>query len=283
MASATTPQIPVRKSPQDLEAYQAIGPEFNLILAELLHMVQMNDADDHLGSEIDEQFMELCHIRFRDAKPYFPFRTQRNYLDQPFGSATCVCRNHHIAHGDPGCGVACPGDILTVDCGVSVATLPGRRLHLDSAFTATVDSKTIPDWVKAPHKALQMIVEEQPRDTKQIAEIIQQVASDHGLRQVVSLTGHGIGYALHEAPVIHNAVADFKPVDLFEGLCFCAEPIYVKPGKGSSGSWVAQTCLEDDGWTVSTVSREPASHFETTFGVINGQIVDLVGVTKWKL
>jgi methionyl aminopeptidase len=117
----------------------------------------------------------------------------------------------------------------------------------------------------------------------EIATIIRETARAQHLKQVVSMTGHGIGYMLHEAPSIHNAPGEFLPVTLFEGICFCAEPIFVNPGYDSDSSFISPTCIGTDGWEVATISGDLASHFETTFGIINGQIVDLVGVSRWRL
>jgi len=98
---------------------------------------------------------------------------------------------------------------------------------------------------------------------------------------VLSLTGHGIGYSLHEAPIIYNAQGQFLNEELFDGLCFCAEPIF-SPGKGEKNS-IVKTYIDSDGWSIYTRNGNPTSHFETMLCVDNGQIIDLTGMTEWSL
>ena len=210
----------------------------------------------------------------------FPFNNQKNYLGESFGHPICISVNNTIAHGRPENYIPKLGDVISVDCGVSIP-YGTRQLHLDAAFTVSYN-KTEP-WVNAPLYALKKIIAQQPSDTMEIAKIIRQTAKDNNLNQVVSLTGHGIGYKLHEAPAIHNAPGNFLSVELFEGLCFCAEPIFVHPGKDKKSSFICPTYIGTDGWKIITANDLPSSHFETTFGIINGQIVDLIGVTNWLL
>lgn len=274
MTFTAVPKIPIRKSKEDVEFYVKNGPIFGDILSTLRDLIRKNQA-----SCIEESFIDLCMSLFGDDVE-FPFANQANYFGEMFEHAMCISVNDVIAHGRP-----VPfkkGDIVSIDCGLS---LPhnNRRLNFDAAFTVVCGCKDTPWWTVGPHIALKNIITNQPKDTRSIAAIIQATAQDLNLQQVVSLTGHGIGYMLHEEPVIHNAVGPFLSVELFEGLVFCAEPIFVNPGNGRGSSAIASTCIGADGWEVSTTSGHPSSHFETMFGVIDGQIVDLIGVSKWKL
>jgi methionyl aminopeptidase len=239
--------------------------------------------DINSGRMLKSFFQRECEYAFQAyeyTKVGFPFIKEKNYLGESFGHSICVSVNNVIAHGSPTDSIFGEGDIISVDCGISLP-YGKRQLHLDAAFTTRVGPKCNLDWVPAPLEALKRIIELQPTDTRQIAQIIRDTAKDHNLKQVVSMTGHGIGYKLHEAPAIHNAPGEFLPVELFDGLCFCAEPIFVNPGISKDSSFISPTCIGDDGWEVATVSGDPASHFETTFGIVDGQIIDLVGITEW--
>lgn len=278
-----TTNIPIKKSKDDMELYLEYGELFNKVLIELKDTVENNTKI--LSEDIQKAFESSCNKHFvktsSKQKYYsFPFIKQKNYIDEYFGHPICISLDSDIAHGKPK-GYIVEDQVIKIDCGIAISNNNGKRLHLDAAFTTIVNNKPHRGhWVYAAKAALSKITIENPQDTYIISKIIQDTAKNSMLKQVVSLTGHGIGYTLHESPVIHNATADFKPVKLFNGLCFCAEPIFVKPDNKDS-SFIAPTYIKDDGWTISTTSGEVSSHFETTFGVIDGQIIDLIGITSW--
>lgn len=266
--------IPVRKSRNEIDFYLKHGPTFNKILLEMRDQVK-----EGKGS-LEFNFKRLCKHHFSSVG--YPFFHQKNHCGETFAKIICVSPNSIVAHGrniEPK-----KGDILSVDCGLSLP-LNGRWIHFDSAFTCVYGMKRSKHtkWINAARTALANITKFQPKDTMELAEVIQQTALKNGLQIVVSLTGHGVGYSLHEAPAIHNAPGPFNPAPLFEGLVFCAEPIFVKAGIDIlNPTDIALTCLGTDNWEVSTINGDPASHFETMFGVVNGKIIDLIGVSKWR-
>jgi len=260
-----------------MKVYAEAGPKFGLILRELYDLVHNGAVTD-----LEKTFTTLARKTF-GLTVDFPFVRQVNYLGEEFGCTTCVSIDSEAAHGRSHYGLSRSGAIVSVDAGLAIDYKIGHRnmqLHLDAAFTTSVQASD--SWTHGPLKALQAIVKHNPKNTASIAKIIRDTAEEYDVKQVVSLAGHGIGFSLHEAPTIHNAPGEYPPVDLFDGLCFCAEPIFVDPGSANSGSFISPTCIGPDGWVVNTVSGDPASHFETTFGVIDGRIVDLVGITEWK-
>jgi methionyl aminopeptidase len=281
------PNFPVRKSPEEIAFYQEHCSIFNRTVLEPLRTAV------YTGQRVDleKEFMSLCEpLRASHGTLGFPFQLQRNHIGEIFGHSICVSVNGTVAHCKPTIPLK-PGDIVSVDCGIALPfskrtkTKPSRDLCFDAAFTMIYDGARLPkqEWINAPLHALAAIEKKQPADTMEIARIIQKVSQTWDLQQVVSLTGHGIGYTLHEAPAIHNSPGQFVATDLFEGLVFCAEPIFVNPGYNRTRAPIAPTCLEADGWSVATISGAPATHFETMFGVVNGQVIDLIGVSKWKL
>lgn len=274
MAPLAEPQIPMKKSREAMKVYLQEGPKFGQILKQLHDEIKSGEANN-----LEARFEDACSKVFNlDGPPLFPFKNQLNTFGEAFGHSICISINDVIAHGTLGEHKIVNGDIVSVDCGLCIP-YGQRYLHLDAAFTTVVGAEE--EWVRSPLHALSNIIAKQPKDTARIAKIIRETAREYNLKQVVSLTGHGIGYRLHEAPIIYNAPGDFLPVELFNGLCFCAEPIFVLPGSDKVSSFICPTYLGADGWSVITISGEPASHFETTFGIVDGQIVDLVGVTSW--
>jgi len=272
MVLPMVPNIPIQKSPAALALYEDTGPEFGRILYNLYNSICAGDCNN-----IERDFVSACIGSFA-GDLIFPFINQTNHLGEIFGHAVCISVNDEIAHGRPQAQAIKPGDVISVDCGLGIP-FGKYHLHLDAAFTAVVQDNY--DWTVAPLLALQNIVSKNPTNTSQIAKIIHETAKTEHMNQIVRLTGHGIGLLLHEAPIIHNAPGEFRSVDLFDGLCFCAEPIFVDPSYDKGSSFITQTYLGSDGWVVSTTNGAPTSHFETTFGIISGQVIDLIGVTNW--
>jgi len=279
------PHIPMKKSLEVLEFYQEHGPQFGKVLYSMYQDVKVGNNID-----LEKQFIELCSdympVEIKSPDNFwrtFPFTYQKNYLTKKFGHAICVSTNDEVAHGSPGRHKIKYGDIVSVDCGLAVP-FKSNYIHFDAAFTTVIQQEDT--WTIEPLNALRNIASGNPKNTSDVAKIIQEKARIAHQSQVVSLTGHGIGFGLHEAPVIHNACGDFLSVELFEGLCFCAEPIFADPSYNlsePSSSFITPVFIGEDGWMVSTSTGISTSHFETVFGVIDGQIVDLIGVTTWDL
>jgi len=282
------PNLPIRKTLQEIIFYKEHGPLFGEVLLNLKAMVD----DGHASTaDLKEMFRRNIYKTFppgRKRNVSFPFKTQRNHLNEEFGESICISCNDTIAHGRA--SSLKQGDIVSIDCGIAIKHRRNRWLHFDAAFT-TIYGKLTENiepkyWINTPQQALINITRYQPNDTHRLAQIINDTATKSNLQIVVSLTGHGIGHSLHEAPIVHNMPGNYIPVPLFENMVFCAEPIFAQLTEQDSIANVtniAQTCLESDGWGVSTLSGAPSSHFETMFAIINGQIIDLIGVSRWEL
>lgn len=279
------PNIPTRKSKKEMELYIKYGKKFNKILLYLRDTVH-----EGLSWDLEHKFKAftqniLSHDEEIESITY-PFIKQKNYMGTEFLHAICVSVGELVAHGKP--TVLKVGDIVSVDCGICLSFKNGYVLNFDAAFTTifglnldcTLYYKN--NWIWSAQHALERIEAQQPKDTREISVIIRKIAKINNLKQVVSLRGHGIGRCLHEPPAIHNAPGEFKEEKLFNGLVFCAEPIYIKSDSLDDESFIVQTVLGSDGWEVFIPSGEKSSHFETMFGVINGQIIDLIGISKWK-
>lgn len=267
----------VKKSNRDIEFYLENGPKFGGIvktIADAIHMGHITNKH-----QVNREFESLCLTTFRD--PEFPFRTQTNYLNEEFGYPVCVSINNTVAHGMAlEKNMFSKGDIVSIDCGLSVNS-GTRRLFFDSAMTTTFMSDT-PEWVFSPKKALRNLLDIDMSiklNTHRIADVIQETAREDDLQIVLSMTGHGIGYALHEGPQIHNGTGKYSPVSLVNNSVFCVEPIFVVPTT-EEGFDVARTYIDSDGWSVRTESSQPSSHFESMFCIWNGELVDIVGITE---
>ena len=270
-------KLPVKKSKEEIAFYIENGPKFGNVLHTLYDGI--TNGKLHNGIEIENKFFSL--VGGVDNKAWaldamFPFSYEKNYLGHMFICGICVSVNDVIAHGRPTEEPFKKGDVVSVDCGLSLSFDHGR-LHFDSAFTASFGTEPL-DWILKPHEALVNIHKEQAKNTHRVAEIISSTANSFGLDTVVMLTGHGIGYSLHEKPTIRNAPGKYSNEHFFEGLCFCAEPIFVQQNMGNG---LARAYVDSDGWSIKTINSQPGSHFETMFCIHNKKLIDICGITNW--
>lgn len=178
-----------------------------------------------------------------------------------FPAAACVSVNDEVVHGIPGPRRIRPGDIVKIDCGISI-----DGWCADAAVTVAVEP--VPrEWhalVSATRRALDdAIAMVRPgRRWSTIAARMQEIADEAGCAVVREYVGHGIGRRLHEAPEVPGFVdpdrmdRDFT---LRPGMTLAIEPMLVLG--------CADTIEQSDGWTVVTADGHPSAHFEHTIAV----------------
>lgn len=92
-----------------------------------------------------------------------------------------------------------------------------------------------------------------------IGNAIETFLKKNNLGIIRDLAGHGVGYELHEEPLIPNYSSAGKGVELKEGMVIAIEPM------ATLGDW--RVVLADDGWTFKTVDNSLGAHFEHTMAV----------------
>ena len=90
-----------------------------------------------------------------------------------------------------------------------------------------------------------------------IGAAVEDVAGSYGI--VRHFVGHGIGTQMHEEPQVPNYRAGGRALRLEVGMCLAIEPMF------TLGSEEVE--IEEDGWTVSTVDRSAAAHFEHSIAI----------------
>jgi methionyl aminopeptidase len=151
------------------------------------------------------------------------------------------------------------GDLLKIDLGML-----WRGLNTDLSWTIEVGGAArFSKFLKAGEMALAAAIEAvcPGRRVGHISEAIQLVIEGAGYHPVEVLTGHGVGWKLHEEPLIPGVLK--VPLEetppLKPGMTLAIEVIY------SQGS--GEVFLEDDGWTISTQDGKIAGLFEKTVAV----------------
>lgn len=244
------------KTPQQLEKMRTAGKMLAEVHAGLKEIIRPGIST----GEIDEQGERL--IRELGAEPNF-----KNYQGYP--AAICVSVNDEVVHGIPDRRhILEEGDIVSLDCG-----LVYEGYHSDAARTWGVGrihpraEKLIADTRDSFFAGARKAVA--GNHLYDISNAIADRLAPEGYGIVRDLTGHGIGTALHEEPMIPNyRIAFRRGILLLEGMTLAVEPMV------TLGTW--RVYWEDDGWTVRTQDGAPAAHYENTLAIREGRPPELL-------
>ncbi len=189
------------------------------------------------------------------------FKTVRGY-----SFASCISVNSVASHGVPSKKVHIKnGDIVKIDTGTVM-----NGYFADSCSTFAVGNvieKTM-RLVNTAYQALMTGISEiAPGNTVgDIGYAVDSFARKKGYSIVKNFTGHGVGFALHEPPVVPNYGSRGKGAELTEGMVITVEPILTE---GSD-----QLVVMDDGWTSITSDGSLSAQFEHTVAVTkNGPLI----------
>ena len=235
----------IRKSADEIEVMARGG----VIVADTLALLEEHIQPGITTGELDTIAEDF--IRSRGGEPTF-----KGYKGYP--AATCLSPNDMVVHGIPGRVKLQPGDILSVDVGV---TLDG--FVADSAWTYAVghiddETQRLLDVCEA---ALEAGIAE-ARVGNQIGDIsqaVQKVTEAAGFSVIRSLVGHGVGRSMHEDPQVPNFVSSYRGPELREGMTIAIEPMITAGGP--------DVYVHDDDWSISTSDGSLAAHFEHTVAV----------------
>lgn len=241
------------KSPEEI----AILREGGHRLAAILHNVAKLAAPGVSAGALEEAARRLIaqggdEPSFLD---YAPKGAQR-----PFPAALCVSVNDEVVHGIPNEGrkVLREGDIVSLDLG-----LWHRGLCTDMAITLPVGrvDGAAKKLLKVTREALEKAIAAASagKTTGDVGHAIESFIKPYGFGIVRELSGHGVGYAVHEEPFVPNYGRPGEGETLEEGLVIAIEPM-INEGK-------AGIRLDSDGFTYRTRDGSRSAHFEHTIVV----------------
>jgi len=183
-----------------------------------------------------------------------------------FPATLCISVNEEVVHGIPGKRVIRDGDVVSIDCGVIMNGYYG-----DSAYTYGIGNlhPRVKELLKVTKESLDLGIAAAVAGNRlgDIGHAIQSHVESHGFSVVRELVGHGIGSKLHEKPEVMNYGRRGTGARLKEGLVICIEPMV-----NLGGRTIVQ---ENDGWTIRTLDRLPAAHFEHAVAVTKNEAVVL--------
>jgi len=209
------------------------------------------------ASLIDLDNLGYNLIKKANAKPAFLGYKSLPY-SKPFPGALCFSLNEEIVHGIPRSRTLVNGDVLKIDGGVNY-----KGFISDAALTLGIGRISLQGkrLIKIVKKALDLAIKEvKPgKHLGDIGYIIENTIKKAGFSVVKGLTGHGVGFSLHEEPTVLNYGQRGKGIELKSGMVLALEPMACL-GKGDIEE-------KEDG-TIITSDGSLSAHFEKTIAVV---------------
>jgi len=235
----------VCRTREEIEKIRRAGRIVAEVLRDLRQMAQPGVPTREL-----DRYAE-AKIRARGGIPTF-----KGY--RGFPASICTSINEEVVHGIPSDRKLQAGDIVGIDCGV---TLDGYVA--DAAITVPVGeiSEELQRLLRVTEEALYRAIE-QARVGNRLYDIsyaVQSYAEAHGYSVVRDFCGHGVGRQMHEDPQVPNFGTPGRGLRLRAGLVLAIEPML------NMGTHEVE--IAEDGWTVRTVDRKPSAHFEHTIAI----------------
>lgn len=255
------------KTPEQFEVMKQAGRVVARTLAMLRSAVRPGITTGELDRIAEES------IRSQGAAPSF-----LGYGDFP--GSICASVNEEIVHGIPGSRVLREGDLISIDCG---AIIPDdaekaatgrwntRGWHADAAITVPV-GEVAPELLElsrvteaAMWAGINAVKEGVPLNDVSTAIDAVTRSQDRRYGIVRDYGGHGIGSAMHMAPMVFNYPVRGERTILATGMAIAIEPMLTL-GKNKT------RVLADD-WTVVAKDGSHAAHWEHTVALTPDGVV----------
>jgi methionyl aminopeptidase len=244
------------KTKEDIAILREGGKRHSTIMKQLVAMV----GPGVRAADIDARAQEL--IRQGGDTPAF-LNYQPDGASRPYPASVCISVNDEIVHGIPNEGdkILKEGDIVSIDLG-----LIHKKLITDMAVTVPVGkvSPELETLLKVTKEALLAGIKA-AKGGKRVGDIgsaISLIAQAHGYGVVEELSGHGVGYHVHEDPFVPNYGTPGKGVLLKPGMVIAIEPMFNLGTK--------KVVLDADDYTYRTADGKPSAHFEHTVVITKG-------------
>ena len=205
------------KNKRDIEMIAKSGRILAEVLEKLSQKAQIGVALDFL----DDLARRL--IQEAGAKPAFlGYRPGSGH--RPFPAAVCLSLNEKVVHGCPSPYQLRSGDLLKIDLGVDY-----KGYISDAAITLGIGKITpiAQKLIEAAKKALEAAINEiQPgKHLGDLGFVIETTIKKAGFTVIRGLTGHGVGFKVHEEPTVLNYGKKGEGLELKPGLVLAIEPM----------------------------------------------------------
>ena len=175
-----------------------------------------------------------------------------------FPCSACISVDDEVVHGIPSNRVLKEGEIVSIDVGAEVEGFNGDAARTFAVGKISEEKQRLIDVTK------QSFFEglKQARAGRRVGDIsyaIQQYVEKNGYSVVKSMTGHGIGRAVHEDPSVPNYGCPNSGPMLKNGYCLAIEPMV------NAGTYKVNI----KGWSCTTADKKPSAHYENTVIITN--------------
>jgi methionyl aminopeptidase len=179
-----------------------------------------------------------------------------------FPGNLCISLNDQVVHGIPGERRLSPGDLVSVDVGVILDSY-----YSDTAHTFYVGDSMPLDTARLMQGTRSSLAAALPaveagKPLRLVSRAIENELRRHRLGIVRELTGHGVGFALHEHPTVYNFDPGARRPVIEDGLVLAIEPMATLGG--------GDIVLSQDNWAYHTADGSLAAHYEHTVACWRG-------------
>jgi methionyl aminopeptidase len=240
------------KTPEEIEIMKEGGAILSAILDELETLAVVGNTT----LDIDDRAMEL--IEKYGVEP-MTLGYHAQFAPRPYPAATCISINDVIVHGIPN---EEPIDIIEGDVVSIDVVIAHKGLVVDSARTIGV-GKISPEAKQLIH------VTKQALEAGIKAAVVGNHVNDigkavsasvpKGYGVVETFCGHGVGYDLHEDPIVPNFVMKGDSELLVPGMVLAIEPMITLGSK--------EVRVLADGYSAITKDGSIAAHMEHTVAI----------------
>ena len=238
------------KTEKDLQNLRVSGK----ILVSVMDALVKNSLEGTSLKSLDEHARML--INKAGAKPAF-LGYQPEGSRYPYSAAICASVNEQIVHGIPSSYTLKQGDVFKIDLGINY-----NGFFTDAAVTVGISqiSKEAEKLIQVTHLSLKEAIKvcRVGKHIGDIGAVIEATVKKANLHIVKGLTGHGVGFEVHEEPVIYNFGKRGEGLALEVGMVLAIEPM-VSIGTGE----IKQS--QDDSYVMADGTL--AAHFEKTIAI----------------
>ncbi len=252
------------KTKEDIVKLREIGKIHN----EILRTLGETCLPDRTTEDIEDRAIKL--VEEAGLRPAFLNYRPKGAI-RPYPALTCVSVNEEIVHGVPNENPRTfkEGDMVSIDIGLSDGVLV-----TDAAVTVCVGrcskEKNNLNW--STREALYKGIEAM-RPGGYVGDIGAAISffvrNETSFSVVKHLSGHGVGYSVHEDPFVPNVNKKGTGHRLVEGLVIAIEPM-LTTGSGD-------IILLDNGFTYATKEGAPSAHWEHSVAVTDEGVKILTG------
>jgi len=270
------------KSASDIEHLKTSGKILSAILKTLAEMLRPGLKGDTLNAEAENL------AKKNNARCSF-----KGFEGYP--ANICLSRNNEVVHGFPFGKIIRKGDIVGLDLGIdykgfftdSAVTIVFADIDKAASLSVT-DRNRMPSDITGSSRILTCSYEEKQKlaDTTlqclkstlkfckpgyrlgDIGFAVQNLAESRGYSVVKKLVGHGVGYSVHEMPLIPNYGGKSEGLRLKPGMVLAIEPMV---NVGTDDVMMDKK----DGWTFYTADGSLSAHFEWTIAITSSEPIVL--------